>query len=111
VLERCRRDVVALVGDRQPIPGGELGDAVAACQRLEGEDVDDPADLGAAATKLAGRHAEMIADPSPPLVSQRRQPTTSTGPRPAAGGNPSVGSNPTSTATDQARCTTFDKCE
>jgi hypothetical protein len=38
----------------------------------EGDDVDDSADLGTAAAELAGCHAEMIADPGPPLVRMHR---------------------------------------
>ena len=38
VLERGGWDVVALVGDDQPVPGGQLRDVVAACQGLQGDD-------------------------------------------------------------------------
>ena len=38
VLEGGGRDVVALVGDDQPVLGGQLRDVVAACQGLQGDD-------------------------------------------------------------------------
>jgi hypothetical protein len=63
--------MVAFVGDHQPIPGSELGDVIPPGQGLESNDVNGPADLGTATAELAGCHAEMIADPGPPLVRQR----------------------------------------
>ena len=70
VLERGGRDVVALIGDDQPIPGGQRRDVVAAGQGLQGDDVDSSAELGPAAAELPGFHAEELADPRPPLVGQ-----------------------------------------
>ena len=70
VLERGGRDVVALVRDDQAVPGGELGDVVAAGQGLQGDDVDGAAQPCPAAAELPGLDAEELADPGPPLVSQ-----------------------------------------
>ena len=70
VLERRCRDVVAFVGDDQPVPGGELCDVVAAGQGLQGDDVDDPGDLRPAAAELPGLDAEELADAGAPLVGQ-----------------------------------------
>ena len=52
VLERRRWDVVAFVGDYQPVPGRELGDVVTAGAGLQGDDIDDTADLRTAAAEL-----------------------------------------------------------
>ena len=70
VLERGGRDVVALIGDDQPVPGGQLSDVVAAGQGLQGDDVDRSSQLGPAAAELPGLDAEELADPGPPLVGQ-----------------------------------------
>jgi len=70
VLERCGRDVVALVRDDQPVPGGGLGDVVAAGQRLQCDEVDCAAQLRPAAAELPGLDAEELADPGPPLLGQ-----------------------------------------
>jgi hypothetical protein len=40
VLGRGGRDMVALIGDDQPVPGGQPGDVVAAGQRLRGNNID-----------------------------------------------------------------------
>ena len=53
VLERRGRDVMALVDDHEPVAGGQLGEVVAAGQRLERRDVDRAAHLRAAAAELA----------------------------------------------------------
>jgi hypothetical protein len=62
--------VVALIGDDQPVPGGQLGDVVAAGQGLQGDHVDRSSELGTAAAELPGLDAEELADPRPLLVSQ-----------------------------------------
>jgi hypothetical protein len=62
--------MVALIGDDQPVPGGQLRDVVAAGQGLQGDDVDSSAELGPAAAELSCFHAEKLADPRPPLVGQ-----------------------------------------
>jgi hypothetical protein len=62
--------VVALVGDDQPVPGGESGDVVAAGQGLQCDEVDGAAQLRPAAAELPGLDAEELADPGPPLVRQ-----------------------------------------
>jgi hypothetical protein len=61
---------MALIGDDQPVPGGQLRDVVAAGQGLQGDDVDGAAELGPAAAELPGLDAEELADPGPPLVGQ-----------------------------------------
>jgi hypothetical protein len=71
VLERGGGDVVALIGDDQPVPGGQLRDVVAAGQRLQRDHVDGAAQPGPAAAELPGLDAEELADPGPPLVRQR----------------------------------------
>src|SRR6185312_15605544 len=70
VVECGSRNVVAFVGDDQPVTGGQRGDVVLAGERLQGDDVDNPAELRAAAAKLPGLHAEELTDAAPPLVSQ-----------------------------------------
>jgi hypothetical protein len=70
VLERCCRDVVALVGNDQAVPSGERRDVVASRQGLQGDHVDDAADLRPAAAELSRRYAEEFADAGPPLVGQ-----------------------------------------
>jgi hypothetical protein len=62
--------VVALIGDDQPVPGGELRDVVAAGQGLQCGDVDGAAQLHRAAAELTGLDVEELADPGPPLVGQ-----------------------------------------
>jgi hypothetical protein len=62
--------VVALVGDDQPVPGGEAGDVVAAGQGLHGDHVDGAAQLRPAAAELPGLDAEELGDPGPPLVGK-----------------------------------------
>ena len=64
------RDVVALVRDDQPVPGGELGDVVAAGQGLQCDDVDGAVQLRPAAAELTRLDAEELTDPGPPLVGQ-----------------------------------------
>ena len=71
VLERRSRDMVTFVSDNQPITAGQHDDVLLAGQGLQGDDVDDPAELRAAAAKLAGLHAEELTDAAAPLVSQR----------------------------------------
>jgi len=71
VLERGSRNVVAFIGDDQPVAGGQRGDVVLASEGLQGDDVDSPAELRAAAAKLPCLHAEELADATPPLVGQR----------------------------------------
>ena len=61
--------MVALVGDDQAVPGGELGDVVAAGQDLQGDHVDVPRSLPAAA-ELPGLDTEELGDPGPPLVGE-----------------------------------------
>ena len=70
MLERGR-DVVAFIGDDQPVTGGQRGDVAAAGQGLQGEDVDGSAEFGATAAKLPGLHAEELTDAAAPLVGQR----------------------------------------
>jgi hypothetical protein len=70
VLERGGGDVVALVGDDQPVPGGQLRDVVAAGQCLQRDHVDGAPELGPAAAELPGLDAEELSDPGPPLVGQ-----------------------------------------
>ena len=70
VLERGGRNVVAFIGDNQPVTGGQRGDVVLAGEGLQGEDVDGPTELRAAAAELPGLHAEEIADSAAPLVGQ-----------------------------------------
>jgi hypothetical protein len=70
VLERGGGNVVALVDDDEPVPGGQGSDVVAAGQGLQHGDVDDAAGLGPAAAELAGLDAEQVADPGAPLVGQ-----------------------------------------
>jgi hypothetical protein len=53
ISHALRWHVVALVGNDQPIPGGERHDVVAARQGLQGDHVDDPADLRPTPTELA----------------------------------------------------------
>ena len=71
LLEGCCRNVVALVGDGQPVGGGEVGDVVPPRERLQGQDVDRPAELRPAAAELPGLDAEELGDPCPPLVGER----------------------------------------
>src|SRR5260370_20631736 len=71
MLERRRRDVVALVSDYQAIPAGERDDVFAARQRLQHGDVDDPANRRPAPAELPGRDPEQLADLRSPLVGQR----------------------------------------
>ena len=54
-----------------PYPAVSAGDVVAARQGLQGDDVDDPADLRPAAAELAWLDAEVLVDAGPPLVGQR----------------------------------------
>jgi hypothetical protein len=61
---------VALIGDDQPVPGGQLSDVVAAGQRLQGDHVDGPAQLRLAAAESPRLDAEELSDPGPPLVGQ-----------------------------------------
>ena len=70
VFERGGRDVMAFVGDDQAVPGGQLRDAVAAGQGLQGDDIDGAAQLGPAAPELPGLDAEELGDPGPPLVRE-----------------------------------------
>jgi hypothetical protein len=70
VFERRCRDVVALVGDDQPVGRGEGGDVIAARQRLESDDIDGAAQLCPAAAELPGLDAEELHDPRAPLVGQ-----------------------------------------
>ena len=71
VLECGSRNVVTFIGDDQPVTGGQRGDVVLAGEGLQGEDVDSPAELRAAAAKLPGLHAEELTDAAAPLVGQR----------------------------------------
>jgi len=57
MLERRGGHVVAFVRDHQPIPGGELGNVIAAGQGLQGKDVDSAADLRAGGPRLHGQLA------------------------------------------------------
>jgi hypothetical protein len=70
VLKGRRGNVMTLIGDYQPVSGGETGDVVASGQCLQGDDVDGAAELGAAAAELPGFDAEELADAGPPLVGQ-----------------------------------------
>ena len=63
--------MVAFIGDDQPVTGSQRGDIVLSGERLQGDDVDNPAELRAAAAKLPGLHAEELTDAAPPLVGQR----------------------------------------
>ena len=71
VLERCGRDVVAFVGNHQAVTCSQLADISPPGERLQRDDIDDPAELGPAAAELAGLDAEELADTGPPLVGQR----------------------------------------
>ena len=62
--------MVAFVRDHQAIATCQLGDVGAPGQRLQGGDVDGPAEFGPAAAELAGLQAEELADTGPPLVGQ-----------------------------------------
>jgi hypothetical protein len=62
--------VVALIGDDQPVSGGQFRDVVAAGQGLQGDDVDSSTQFRPAATELPGLDAEELADPCAPLVGQ-----------------------------------------
>jgi hypothetical protein len=53
VLERGGRDVMAIVGDDQAVPGGQLRDVIAAAQGLQGDHIDGAAQLGPAAAARA----------------------------------------------------------
>ena len=68
--ERGGRDVMAFVVGDQAVPGGQLGDVVAAGQGLQGDDIDRAAQLGPAAAELPGFDAEELGDPGPPLVCE-----------------------------------------
>jgi hypothetical protein len=71
VLERGSWNVVAFIGDDQPVTSGQRGDVALAGEGRQGEDVDGPAELRAAAAEMPGLYAEELTDAAPPLVSQR----------------------------------------
>ncbi len=71
VLERGSWNMVAFIGDDEPVTGRQRGAIVSAGKGLQGDDVDGPAELCAAAAKLPCFHAEELTDAATPLVSQR----------------------------------------
>ncbi len=71
ILERRGRNVVAFIGDDQPISRSERSDVVTAGEGLQGKDVDRPPDPRPPTAKLAGLHAQQAGDLGAPLIGQR----------------------------------------
>jgi hypothetical protein len=70
MLECCRRDVVALVDNDQPITGSQHSKVVSTGKCLQGGDIDDAPSLASSASSLAGLDTKQILDPSAPLIGE-----------------------------------------